>query len=102
MNKTLSLGAFEELSENEIMETEGGGATLIGALIVTAGAIVIIDCFCFAKNSTAATDAQRLANKTKEPCPYTKIGPSAYINAYVNGWRPTDSEPLPTAIAYPA
>ncbi len=35
MEKTLSLGAFEELSENESMETEGGGvlfAGLVGAV----------------------------------------------------------------------
>ena len=28
MEKTLSLGAFEELNENEVMMTEGGDVTL--------------------------------------------------------------------------
>lgn len=33
MEKTLSLGAFEELSENEIMVTEGGFGGLLGTCI---------------------------------------------------------------------
>lgn len=39
MNKTLSLGAFEELSENEVMMTEGG----VWPYFVAAG-IVIVPC----------------------------------------------------------
>ena len=45
MEKTLSLGAFEELSENEIMVTEGGasaftiGRGIVGAVLAV-GAIV--------------------------------------------------------------
>lgn len=42
MEKTLSLGAFEELSENEVMVTEGGSilvAVAVGIGISAAGAV---------------------------------------------------------------
>lgn len=41
MEKTLSLGAFEELSENEVMVTEGGlGFIALGVVIVACGVLL--------------------------------------------------------------
>lgn len=40
MEKTLSLGAFEELSENEIMVTEGG-SILVAAAVGIAGGLAV-------------------------------------------------------------
>ncbi len=105
MEKTLSMGAFTELDEREVMETEGGsiiGTAVVVGLVLSGIAVVGLDCWCYAKNSMAATDAQKLANASNEPCPYDKIGPSAYVGAYINGWRPTETQELPQGIAYPS
>ena len=69
MEKTLSLGAFTELDEHEVMETEGGSALLVGiVLVVVGGAIAIY------KPSARQIDrgndrmAQITANRSGEPC----------------------------------
>lgn len=52
MEKTLSLGAFEELSENEVMVTEGGNLYVVaatGLVIIAAAVPVIVDINCAVK-----------------------------------------------------
>jgi lactobin A/cerein 7B family class IIb bacteriocin len=92
MEKTLSLGAFTELDENEVMEVDGGG--ILGGIIVfgviVIGVTVAIDVVCNAVNN----GNKRLVDEGKQSqC--NLIGPSAYYSAYSNGWRPTDDQPLP-------
>ena len=41
MEKTLSMGAFIELNEREMMKTEGGGALIVGIVLVVGCAIAI-------------------------------------------------------------
>ncbi len=48
MEKTLSLGAFEELSENEIMKTEGGFWQYVaaaGVVIVPCAIVCVVETF---------------------------------------------------------
>ena len=62
MEKTLSLGAFEELSENEVMVTEGG----IGIIAVTAlvgAAVVGVLAFPIVANTVV-----RIINNINDSC----------------------------------
>ena len=92
MEKILSVGAFTELDEQEIADVDGGG--ILGGIIVfgviVIGAAVAIDVVCNAVNN----GNMELVDKGQQPeC--TLIGPSAYYNAYSNGWRPSNDQPLP-------
>lgn len=69
MEKTLSIGAFTELDEREVMETEGGSALLVGiVLVVVGGAIAIYE--PSARQIDRGNDrmAQITANSSGEPC----------------------------------
>ena len=99
MEKTLSMGAFTELDEREVMETEGGGIGVI--IFVAACAYAIVDLPCQGVNYCNKKTAQTNANASNEPFSVDLIGPTEYIRAYAGGWRPTDSEPLPQYTAYP-
>lgn len=71
MEKTLTLGAFEELSENEVMETEGG---LIGWIILGVGsAVAIYEPIAQAVDKGNRGVAQGNANRSGEPCTINQI-----------------------------
>lgn len=73
MEKNLSMGIFSELSENELMETEGGnpfvvGLTLVGVLGVGLYALGS------AVNDTRRQTAQIDANRTGQAQTVTLLG----------------------------
>ncbi len=61
MGKTLSLGAFEELDEREVMETEGGG---IG--IITVAAIASVATVCVVGFPIVANKVVSIINKISD------------------------------------
>lgn len=73
MEKTLSMEAFAELSENELMETEGGNPFVVGlALVGVLG--VGLYALGSAVNDTRRQTAQIDANRTGQPQTVTLLG----------------------------
>lgn len=71
MEKTLSLGAFEELDERDVMETEGGCWGVV--IVVAALAIVIYEIPAQAVDKGNRGAAQSNANRSGEPCTVNQI-----------------------------
>lgn len=71
MEKTLSMGAFTELDEREVMETEGGGLGIV--LFVAACAIAIYEIPAQAVDKGNRGVAQGNANRSGEPCTINQI-----------------------------
>lgn len=102
MEKVMTMGSFTEMDERELQEVNGGWIDIIvGALTISALAVVTIDCYCYTANEINKTTAQGNANRNNEPCSFDLIGPSAYVGAYMDGWRPSEGQKLPTYTAYP-
>ncbi len=73
MEKALSLGAFTELSEDELVETEGGNPVVVGLVLV--GVLGIgLAALGSAVNDTRRQTAQTDANRTGEPQTVTLLG----------------------------
>lgn len=68
MEKTLSLGAFEELSENEVMVTEGG-FVISATCVVICGVITVVSAATavgvVAVSGAQAAEARRRANEAE-------------------------------------
>jgi|GEM_PF-6042828 len=67
MEKTLSLGAFEELSENEIKETEGGVWWILPVVLGALGAVGVGAVAVSVGNHNNLVQAQNKANETGTP-----------------------------------
>ena len=83
MEKTLSMGAFTELDEREVMETEGGVLTEI--IVGVACAVVIVGVGALIAgpvNDTRRNAAQVEANQKGEPVTKTLIGFNSTYTAY--------------------
>ena len=73
MEKALSMGAFTELDEREMMETEGGGALIVGIVLVVGCAIAICEIPAQAVDKGNRGVAQGNANRSGEPCTINQI-----------------------------
>ena len=73
MEKTLSMGIFSEISENELMETEGGNP-FVGGLLLVGVLGVGLYALGSAVNDTRRQTAQIDANRTRQPQTVTLLG----------------------------